>query len=93
MKKSSMEAIVSAGQDLDRVKIEGREDYSGRSMYGKSTAAVVVENIGDLLAAVAYAGALAGAGELGEIPQSSLDLVEDLQRVSMDSMGRGIVVY
>ena len=57
------------------------EDYSGRGMYGKTTAAVVTDSATD----VAFALGALIAAEKEEVP--------DLVQVQTDGMGRQIVVY
>lgn len=85
MKTSTAEAIYNAGQQAD-IEVEIRHDYSGRGMYGKQTAAVVLDNTADLYVLVAHATKVA-------IENAGFDdFVEDLNW-RMDSMGKGIVVY
>lgn len=92
MEKRSMELLVDAGNSLG-IDLDGREDYSGRSMYGKSTHAIVADDLAHIIAAAAMAGAgLATASGRGE-DFGINEFVDDLHGLRMDSMGRRIVVY
>lgn len=61
-------------------------EYSGRGMYDKTTAAIVVGDIGTFIGAVALAAA--------NIDDDPGPFAEVMSRVRWDSMGRSdIVVY
>lgn len=70
------EAADNAGIDCDL-----REDYSGRGMYGRSTYALVFNDMSDALAAMLW------------VNPNPLDLDWGGPLFSTDSMGRGIVIY
>lgn len=101
MKEAAAKMLFEAASDAD-LEVEIREDYSGRGMYGKTTFAVVVDDVMDLLAAtikyaaevgydVGYAVAIEEAtkGSLGD------DKFEapDFRNLRTDSMGMRVVVY
>jgi hypothetical protein len=67
--------------------IDVREDYSGRGMYGRTTAGVVVEDLSEFLSAVGE------AIEYGDEDEIAM-IAEELQKgVSTDSMGRSMIIY
>jgi len=82
---------IVEGAEVEDVELQLREDYSGRCMYyGKTTAAVVADNLGDFLAGLArYCGDLDPCHQDGDIAEAVLDV----QNLRQDSMGRGIVLY
>lgn len=92
--------IVKTAEDegLDGVSLH--ENYSGRGMYGKTTAGIVCDSDGDLLAAVAsavwnFAGACGDPDE-GGLDENDLSIdtiVLALRRTSQDSMGRSRIIY
>lgn len=85
MKLETAQKIVEAAGD-DYEEGEGvslYEDYSGRGMYGKMTAAVTGD-LSAIIAAIAMAAYEAGCDEEGPL---------DLGRVRVDDLGRGVVVY
>jgi hypothetical protein len=66
-----------------------RTDYSGRGMFGKETAGVVIDSIGDLLGAV-----LNEAEDMAENIQVLRDEgVEIPQGFRTDSMGYDTIIY
>lgn len=61
-----------------------REGYSGRGMYGRTTAALTLARIGELAACAAAA----------RVPRAEREeFALELSRLSQDSMGFGIIVY
>jgi hypothetical protein len=63
-----------------------REEYSGRCMYGETTAAVVFEYPDSATRTFLDAAFEAGV-------QDDYDVVRDLKRLRTDSMGKGVVYY
>ena len=64
-----------------------RENYSGRGMYGRETAAIICEcSIGDMLAAVIENADLF-VNTVGE------PLYEYVDQIRNDNMGLGMVIY
>lgn len=62
------------------------EEYSGRGMYGSTTAAIEFDSESDFYAA------------LGEVMECDMEDREEVAkylrgRVNIDNMGRGIIVY
>lgn len=75
---------------------ESREDYSGRSMYGKSTHAVEYDSRGDYERALVFAAFALGARSEDCHPSGDADegqLLDELLTLRTDSMGMGIIVY
>jgi len=80
--------LEQAAQGTDN-ELTVREDYSGRSMFGKTTAAVVLDGgLTDLIPTIALV-----AFEAGENGEDFWDMHEDIASLRTDSMGRGTVVY
>jgi hypothetical protein len=87
MKLETAQALERAAFDVG-VEVEARESYSGRGMFGDTTAAVEFAHWRDLLVAVAQA-ALDADDEAGE----DAELLEELHRLRFDDMGLGHVAY
>jgi hypothetical protein len=83
MKIETAKAIVEAAESIGS-EASVYEDYSGRGMYGKTTAGVVLSSMTAAIAAAA--AAVADADE----PR---DMADDLGNLSWDSMGRDIIIY
>jgi hypothetical protein len=89
MTTETMNALLVAAEALG-VKVEARQNYSGRGMFGATTCALVVPNRGILTAVAARAAAeLAYAGRDDIVN----DLIEDLTQLRWDSMGQDAVCY
>lgn len=88
MKKENAEWLcdVAVHATLD-MTFDIREEYSGRSMYGKTTTAIECDSQSDFLELM-FAAVL-HAGDTGEVPECW----GDENGISMDSMGRGVIVY
>ena len=83
MTKKTAKLLVQHGGEL-------RKDYSGRGMFGKTTAAVTFDSL------VGFQSALmAAALELGSCNKRGTQEIRDelLGGFASDSMGHGIVVY
>lgn len=98
MKLETAKALVDTAYDMGHTQedISLREDYSGRGMYGKSTAAVVVDNIAFLACIAFELGASLesrGGTAIDEIGGAMENISQDLKNLRSDSMGRGYVVY
>jgi hypothetical protein len=81
-------AEVVAGSSSYNADI--REDYSGRGMYGKTTAAIVMEEPAGLVHAFVVAALEAereGDGDLAD------DIAKAAKRLRTDQLGRSVVVY
>lgn len=89
MKKEMMDLLVKAGEELD-IALDPREDYSGRGMYGDKTCGIVIENVAKLPAVAATAALLSADGDE---EYTADDLVRDLLKLRMDSMGHDTIVY
>lgn len=89
MRQESAIAIRDAAES-EAIGVEGdfriRSDYSGRGMYGKTTYAIVTNNMGNFVAAVASA-----AVEM--VPELQAGFVEDMQNLRLDNMGLGMIAY
>lgn len=104
MKRNVAERIVQAAEE-SAFQLSLRPEYNARGMYGGVTAAIVYENLGDLLVSVALAAvAIEQEQEAGltesdfpteseDGPVTLEDLTLDLKDVRTDNMGRGYVVY
>ena len=91
MTKKSMELIEEAGGHLG-LEIKPREEYSGKGMYDRQTCAIVCDDIGDFVAAVAQ-GAINLFEENPQNYTGAANFIEDMRGLRTDSMGLGIVVY
>lgn len=86
MKLKHAELIAKTAYDYG-VEVEVRENYSGRGMFGKTTAGVV-GNMGDIVRAVAGAAADLAVAEPDEVD----DFVRDMN-LSFDNMGFDMIAY
>ena len=77
-----VELVNEAGYDA-----ELREDYSGRFMYGKTTAGIVMDSLGTLLTVVLTAAM--------EYPEAfdGLDAEVPYNGFRTDSMGMDMIIY
>jgi hypothetical protein len=80
-------ALVKAGLE-DGMEIELVSDYSGRGMFGNSTAAVDCGNERTLRRAIAYVAANCEPGS-----DDAEEVIEEAGNLRTDSLGNGIVVY
>ena len=88
MRIETAKALVEASNVYD-VELRLYEDYSGRCMYGKTTAGVVGD-LSDLLVAVAMASQTIAEVEDG----CEEDLfLRDLRGIRQDNMGRDTIWY
>jgi hypothetical protein len=88
MKIETAKAIVEAANVIG-LEVQLREDYSGRGMYGSTTAGVIGDP-GDITACAAYAAFV--QGEEGKDVENE-EMVEDLRSMRSDSMGRDMIYY
>jgi len=79
-------ALVEAAQEMG-IETDLHEEYSGRGMYGASTAGVVFSTHADFCACLAYA-----SSEMTHEGKED-DLIEDMTKLSIDSMGSSIIFY
>lgn len=89
MKFEHAQGIVEYAHNLG-VEAEVRKNYSGRGMYGRETAGVVIGNIGDFVQAV--------AGVSSELTSNHTedevdDFINDMGGLTTDNMGRDIIIY
>lgn len=76
-----------------------RDDYSGRNMYGKTTHAVVFEDWKDAIKAIVSVAFECGQNHSDDVRVSEKEIarldtiIDDLQKVRYDSLGRNIVLY
>lgn len=78
--------LSRAAEDVG-VECEVREEYSGRGMFGRTTAALVVESP---LVLVGLAALIAGERRY---PADLEDFLTNLNNLTWDSMGLSYVVY
>lgn len=86
--------IAEAAEELG-LQVSVRQSYSGRGMYGRTTAAVV-GSIPDILQAAVQAGvSLARDSYDGGEPKDTFaeEFVQAVGGLSFDSMGRETVAY
>lgn len=97
MKIEIAKVIVEACEEIG-IEVDLREDYSGRGMYGSTTAALVLADEKDLVKATALAAIRvhenAEHEEFNgrEASMTSEDYLQGLD-FKFDSMGHDIVVY
>jgi sugar phosphate isomerase/epimerase len=98
MKIEIAKAIVETAEELG-IEINLYENYSGRGMFGRTTAGIVYDKDGDLLQAVAkaakvYTEITDEARENGiELAFDVDDFIHGLKNLSSDSMGRSTIIY
>ena len=85
MQKITAEMLEQEGATI-------RNDYSGRAMYGREVYGAVFDDMKEMLAAVARTAYEAGT-KLEYNEEESEDILEDLENLSFDSMGRGVIIY
>lgn len=83
MTQALAEELAEAAEGL-MMDAEMLAGYSGRSMFGATTAALVVDNLLDVAAIAAFAAA--------DNPRA-VDLANDLRMLRSDQLGRRWVVY
>lgn len=83
MRLETAQAIVDAAEYLS-LTMELRTDYSGRWMFGATTAAVVYDHENDLLAACLRAGPMA---------DDPLAFGDEIFKLRRDGMGRSLIAY
>lgn len=89
MHEGIAQGIVDAAE-MDGLELRLREDYSGRGMYGETTAAIVADNIGEFMAGLArFCGDLDPCEQDSDIEETVLTVMN----LRTDNMGRGIVLY
>lgn len=97
MKLETAEAIKEAADCIGSMDFSIREEYSGRGMFGRSTAALEYGDQNDLMVAVAYAAACIKESECANDaePQelSVDDFLDEIRKFCHDNMGRDFVVY
>jgi hypothetical protein len=72
-----------------------RNEYSGRGMFGKKTAAIECQNSMTVMAAVACE-IVERLGYSNDTDDEAVDLhemLEDIRHFQMDSMGHDVVIY
>ena len=91
MNQRSMELITEAADAIDcREEVTAHPGYSGRGMYGSTTAGVSTDSLSSFIACVAYAAFM--LGETGS-DETSEEFVEDMRTMSHDQLGRGLIIY
>jgi hypothetical protein len=65
-----------------------REDYSGRGMFGKTTAGFVVDNLADTMSAIINCADVFIDIEDGDVYPMFGDV-----RLKIDNMGKGYIIY
>lgn len=91
--------LIEEAANMIGLDVEVHDDYSGRGMYGETTAALVGD-MGDIMACVAQA-----MRDLVEDRDNCSDdakleamvdpdqFIDDLMKIRTDSMGRSVVYY
>jgi hypothetical protein len=93
MQLETAKIIAEVAEDAGNENVSLREDYSGRGMYGQTTAGLVVGSLGDLLPLVAAAAAQLERQQ-GEEGVMDIDtFIGSLERIRTDNMGRDLIVY
>lgn len=92
MKIETAKLLVEAAEKADTFSVEATlfPDYSGRAMYGRTTAGVTVYKMLDvaLLAAVVVT-VLHESGQEEKVD----DFIHDLKNLRSDELGTGYIVY
>ncbi len=101
MRPETAKVIIEAAKEMGK-EVTLRDDYSGRGMYGKQTAAVIGRQ-NDIIVCIARAGVVLGAHEEARENNAdqeenqfidSDDFLEDIEKLRWDNMGRDdIVMY
>jgi hypothetical protein len=95
MEKSIAKHIIAASETIG-LGLELREDYSGRSMYGSETFAIVGDER-EFRQAICYAAAtIEDAEGTAEDPEDVFDLdqfCEEMASLRTDNMGRSSLVW
>ena len=84
MTKKTMQ-FLSEGLNNLGIEHECRENYSGRYMYGTTTCGIVLDNVTNLICAVA------SACDCGHVVPE--DLLDNDEGFNTDSMGMSTIVY
>jgi hypothetical protein len=87
MKVEHAQLLMQAAEE-EHIDAVAHDDYSGRGMYGKTTAAVVVPDVPCLMAMVGRA-VLAAQRDNGD-PD---DFIEATRSFRTDSLGMDMIVY
>lgn len=82
MTAERIDIFLQAAEELE-IEMDVRPEYSGRGMYGATTAAIVVGSLSDAFSLIFRAGEIAREDEMTFEPF----------RPTMDQMGRGIILY
>ncbi len=90
MRVETAKLIVEAGR-ADGIDVRLSEGYSGRGMFGKTTAAVTADSQSDLLRAVARATLKLHAA--ANCDQEVESFLEEMGGLRKDAMGLGVVYY
>lgn len=85
MTKEQAEFLEKVSIECGNQECDIRDDYSGRSMYGKTTYGVVVSDITILLADCINYLRNEDAEDINKVP--------DFEEFRMDNMGRDIIIY
>ena len=81
---------IVEGAEVEGLELQLRENYSGRGMYGSTTAAIVADSLGEFMVGLArYCGDLDPCHRDGEIEE----VVLAMTNLRTDNMGRGVVLY
>ncbi len=95
MNQTLMNDLVEAAAELE-IEMRGRDDYSGRMMYGKKTNAVDYDHPSDLLRAVARVAAnrVSKTNGTSVIVHKTMEQLDgEVSRLAFDDMGRGQIAY
>ncbi len=96
MTKELAEFFVMVSEHCGNQEAGLRKNYSGRGMYGRETAAIVVNSQTQLIAdLIQYMGDNVSDSEDGEVLAQSWEggPIPEVGSLSIDSMGRGVVIY
>lgn len=95
MKNATAIALVEAADTLG-LELDLRPDYSGRSMYGRTTDALIgsQETLFQAIAQAAYEfGEKCAIDSEGKYDDARDEFIDDVGRIRMDSMGRSDLVF
>lgn len=82
MTKEQADFLVKVSESCGNQDIDLRNDYSGRSFYGRTTCGVVVNSLPVLLVDV-----------INYMKDNNVENVPDFDGLSIDSMARDIILY
>lgn len=92
MKLTTAQALVEASMGSDH-ELDLYENYSGRGMYGESTAGVVCDDFAAFATALAAMLQTIADDEPGLCDRFIEPIVDEMRKLRHDSMGRQTIFY